>query len=74
MNRILLSVVLVVLAVISSCKVENKPAAADLNTFRFQEYSIDQLQEGYRNGEFTVTEVVQAYLDRINAIDDNGPK
>ena len=25
------------------------------------------------NGDFTVTEVVQAYLDRIDAIDDNGP-
>ncbi|MCK7539189.1 MAG: hypothetical protein MZV63_53835 [Marinilabiliales bacterium] len=26
-----------------------------------------------RNGDFTVTEVVQAYLDRIDAIDDAGP-
>ena len=32
-----------------------------------------QLQQGYDNGEYTVTDVVQAYLDRISAIDDNGP-
>jgi len=56
----------------SSCHVEKKPAA-DLNSFRFQEYTIDQLQVGYNNGDFTVTEVVQAYLDRITAIDDSGP-
>jgi amidase len=41
--------------------------------FRFEEYTITQLQQGYENGDFTVTHVVQAYLDRINAIDDNGP-
>jgi amidase len=41
--------------------------------FRFEEYTIAQLQEGYANGDFTITDVVQAYLDRIQAIDDNGP-
>ena len=41
--------------------------------FQFEEYSISRLQQGYDNGDFTVTDVVQAYLDRINAIDDNGP-
>jgi amidase len=41
--------------------------------FRFEEYTITQLQQGYDNGDFTVTDVVQAYLDRIEAIDDSGP-
>jgi len=41
--------------------------------FPFEEYTIAQLQQGYDSGDFTVTEVVQAYLDRINAIDDKGP-
>lgn len=48
----------------------NKVTTSD---FRFEEYTIAQLQQGYDNGDFTVTEVVQAYLDRIEAIDDNGP-
>jgi amidase len=42
--------------------------------FRFLEYTIPQMQEGYRNGEFTIEEVVKSYLDRIKAIDKNGPR
>jgi amidase len=73
MKRIILSAVIVIMAALPSCKVEKKTDTADLNDFRFKEYTVERLQEGYRNGEFTVTEVVQAYLDRINEIDDNGP-
>ncbi len=64
----------VALSCMASCRGDiqkHKPTASQL--FSFGEFTIDQLQEGYRNGDFTVTEVVQAYLDRINAIDDNGP-
>ena len=32
-----------------------------------------QLQEGYLRGEYTVTRIVQAHLDCIEAIDRNGP-
>ena len=50
------------------------PKTKDTTTdFPFEEYTIAQLQQGYDSGDFTVTEVVQAYLDRINAIDDKGP-
>jgi amidase len=38
-----------------------------------QEISIRQLQQGYRDGRFTVTDVVKEYLNRIEAIDRNGP-
>lgn len=41
--------------------------------FRFQEVTISELQSGYREGTFTIKEVVKAYLDRINDIDQNGP-
>ena len=41
--------------------------------FRFQETDIIQIQQGYKNGEFTVEDLVRNYLDRINAIDKNGP-
>src|SRR5665647_514259 len=56
-----------------SCRNETDKRTAVSQSFRFEEYTIDQLQQGYRNGDFTITEVVQAYLDRINTIDDNGP-
>ncbi|MDR9366274.1 MAG: amidase [Balneolaceae bacterium] len=43
-------------------------------TFQFEEITINELQQGYENGDFTITEVVQAYLDRIERIDQNGPE
>lgn len=41
--------------------------------FKFLEMDIASIQEGYKNGDFTIKELVQAYLDRIEAIDKNGP-
>jgi amidase len=38
-----------------------------------EEMTISQLQEGYSEGRFTIAEVVRLYLDRIGAIDKNGP-
>ena len=38
-----------------------------------EEITIDELQAGYENGDFTVQEVVHAYLERIDAIDRQGP-
>ena len=41
--------------------------------FPFLEYRIDQFQVDYEAGTYTIEEVVQAYLNRIEAIDDAGP-
>ena len=43
------------------------------DSFPYLEMTVDELQKGYREGRFTVAEVVQAYLDRIDAIDREGP-
>jgi len=43
------------------------------DSFRFEEQDITQIRLGYSKGTFTVKELVQAYLDRINEIDKNGP-
>ena len=43
------------------------------DSFRFDEQDITKIRLGYSNGTFTVRELVQAYLDRINEIDKNGP-
>ena len=45
----------------------------DTNEFPLLEMDIAGLQEGYANGTFTITQVVQAYLNRIEAIDKEGP-
>jgi len=56
-----------------SCTTNTGKTAGTEDKFRFEEYTVAQLQQGYRNGDFTVTDVVRAYLDRIKAIDDSGP-
>jgi amidase len=42
--------------------------------FTLEEITLRHLQQGYREGRFTVVQVVQGYLQRIEAIDRNGPK
>lgn len=41
--------------------------------FDLDELTILDLQAGYKSNEFTVKQVVQAYIDRIEKIDHNGP-
>jgi amidase len=73
MKKNLLPIVVLVVLSLVSCNLEKGKKESVSLPFRFEEYTISQLQEGYASGEFTVTEVVQAYLDRIEAVDDNGP-
>jgi amidase len=39
-----------------------------------EELTIPLLQQGYKDGKYTIRDVVQIYLERINEIDKNGPK
>lgn len=41
--------------------------------FQLEEITVTDLQQGYINNDFTIQEVVQAYLDRVERIDQNGP-
>lgn len=50
----------------------NTPVS-EKDNFRFLEMDIDQIQQGYKDGTFTVQDVVQAFLDRIKEIDQSGP-
>jgi amidase len=43
------------------------------NDFAYLEFEIEQMQEGFRNKQFTVKDVTQAYIERIEEIDRNGP-
>ena len=50
------------------------PKTEDLNNFQFLEITIPELQEGYKNGGWTIRDVIAAYSNRIDAIDHSGPQ
>ncbi len=50
------------------------PAPLQSNLLPIDELTIATLQQGYKDKTFTIRQVAQAYLDRIEAIDKNGPK
>lgn len=70
----------IVLVLLAQCGGENHygidhPSNASFQRLGLEEISIEELQQGYETGLFTVTEVVEAYLGRIEALDKdlNGP-
>jgi amidase len=65
---------LTILFLLAGCSqaVEEKDASG-YNDFPFLESDIATIQQGYADGSLTVTEVIQAFLDRIEAIDRQGP-
>lgn len=72
-NRDMIKVVPCLLLVWVCVSCQPTPTAdQSTETFRFEEFDIQQLQEGYAAGKYTIQEVVQAYLDRIEAIDRKG--
>ncbi len=52
---------------------DSRPATAPGAALDLQEVSAAQLRQGYESGRFTAVEVVQGYLNRIEALDRNGP-
>lgn len=61
-----------IMSLLSTCRQAGKnPAMPD--TKWLEEITIAQLQQGYKDGKYTVRDVVSAYLDRIAKIDENGP-
>jgi amidase len=65
---------LILFMIYSTSLVAQKRNFPDANNFQFLEMDIAEIQQGYRNGTLTVKQVVQAYIDRINQIDKNGPE
>lgn len=66
-SLLLISIALFLTAI--SCQDQTAKAPQQTAAFPFEEITIPQLQDGYESGKFTVQEVVQAYLDRIDAVD-----
>jgi len=52
---------------------EQTTQESDFDRLELEEITVDELHEGYLNGDFTIQEVTAAYLARIDEIDRNGP-
>jgi amidase len=62
----------IILLITCKSPVSNK-VKMESETRWIEELTIPQLEEGYRNGEYKVADIVGIYLDRINELDKNGP-
>jgi amidase len=70
-NQIIL---LIFLFLIDSCQPPSgETQLTDSDNFRFLEQDITEFQQGYKDGSYTIKDVVMSYLDRIDKIDKNGP-
>jgi amidase len=58
-----------------TCKTPvNKTAQKVIDNTWVEEMTIQQLQQGYKEGKYTVRDIVKVYMDRINELDKNGPR
>lgn len=57
-----------------SCNTNNKYKSDTVAQFPLLEYTIDDLQNKYNEGEMKIVDVVKLYLKRIEQIDKNGPQ
>jgi amidase len=71
MNTKLLIYSVLALLFISACSQAGDESLYEL--LDLEEITVDQLQERYDNGNLNASQVVRAYLDRIEEIDKNGP-
>ena len=59
---------------IAGCSDIERQFETNFDRLKLEEITIDELLDGYKNGDFTVKEVVNAYLGRIEEVDKNGPE
>ena len=73
LNKVKIILIIYLVSLISCQPPSGESQIAVSDSFIFQEQDITQVQQGYKDGAYTIKEVVQAYLDRIEEIDKNGP-
>ncbi len=54
-----------------SCQVKDSPNK--VRPFQLDEITIAKIQQGYKDGTYSVRQITQLYMDRIEEIDKNGP-
>jgi amidase len=64
---------LLLMLLISCQPATDKSNSKHAGILNLEEITINQLQQGYKEGKFTISEVVKYYLDRIDSIDKSGP-
>lgn len=74
MNKMKFILVIHLLLLISCQPRPREAQITEFTAFRFEEQDIAQIQQGYKDGSYTIKELVQTYLDRIEEIDKNGPR
>ena len=66
---------LLIITLLISCKqTTEKPDETKTAYINLDEITIAQLQKGYASGEFSIADVVQNYLNKIDSIDVHGPE
>ena len=73
LNKIKIILIIFLVSQISCQPPSGESQITVSDNFIFLEQDITQVQQGYNDGTYTIKEVVQAYLDRIEEIDKNGP-
>ncbi|MBK5277550.1 MAG: amidase, partial [Bacteroidia bacterium] len=61
------------LSLVALLSCQQKQSEISTNNSYLEEITVSQLREGYAKGTFTIEQVVNDYLVRIEAIDKNGP-
>jgi len=74
LSRFTLLFIPAILCLITCKSPVNKQVQKEPDNSWVEELTITQLQQGYIEGKFTITEVVNVYLDRVIEIDKNGPQ
>jgi amidase len=63
---------LLIITLLFSCQPKEEPNTAQ--SFPLNEITIPEIQQAYNDGSYSIRQIVQLYLDRIEAVDQNGPK
>jgi len=74
LSRFTLLFIPAILCLITCKSPVNKQVQEEPDNSWVEELTITQLQQGYKEGKFTITDVVNVYLDRVIEIDKNGPQ
>lgn len=72
MKKSCFSIILLALLAMDACQPSQEVSKPD--TSYLEEITITQLQDGYRDGKFTIEKVVSDYLTRIETLDKQGPQ
>lgn len=54
-----------------SCQNTSNNKTFEKSEFKFEEITISEIQTAYKNGDYTIKDLTQAYINRINQIDKN---